>query len=293
VNGKPLVYLENEENRVVDNAGQVILVNCKNVIVKDLDLSNATVGVELWGSEWIRIENVTANNNHYGIVLVSSNNNTITNVTANNNNYIGIYLLSSGSNTIKDSVLQNNGLVVIDSYNNIVESTTVNGKPLVYLENEENRVVDNAGQVILVNCKNVIVKDLDLSNATVGVELWGSEWIRIENVTANNNHYGIYLYSSNNNTINDSILQNNSYGIYLYSSGNNLIYNNYFNNTNNVTIFGSRPNTWNVTKTEGQEHRWRQLLGRELLGKPQRRRIQRCLRGQRQRWILRPAICHR
>jgi len=102
----------------------------------------------------------------------------------------GIYLFSSSNNTIKDSVLQNNGLFVNESYNNIVESTTVNGKPLVYLENEENRVVDNAGQVILVNCKNVIVKDLDLSNATVGVELWGSEWIRIENVTANNNYYG-------------------------------------------------------------------------------------------------------
>jgi len=128
---------------------------------------------------------------------------------------MGISLFSSSNNTIKDSVLQNNGLVVIDSYNNIVESTTVNGKPLVYLENEENRVVDNAGQVILVNCANITVKDLDLSNATVGVELWGSEWIRIENVTANNNYYGIYLYSSSNNTITNvtAFAINNSYGI--------------------------------------------------------------------------------
>jgi parallel beta-helix repeat protein len=87
----------------------------------------------------VTIENLTVSQYETGIYLNSSSNNTITNVTANNNNYIGIYLLSSGSNTIKDSVLQNNGLVVMDSYNNIVESTTVNGKPLVYLENEENR----------------------------------------------------------------------------------------------------------------------------------------------------------
>jgi len=267
VNGKPLVYLENEENRVVDNAGQVILVNCANITVKDLDLSNATVGVELWGSEWIRIENVTANNNYYGIYLYSSNNNTITNLTANNN-YAGVVLFSSSNNTIKDSVLQNNGLVVIDSYNNIVESTTVNGKPLVYLENEENRVVDNAGQVILVNCANITVKDLDLSNATVGVELWGSEWIRIENVTANNNYDGILLYSSSNNTIKDSVLQNNSYGIVLDYSGNNLIYNNYFNNTNNVTISESQPNTWNVTKTEGANIVGGNYLGGNYWGSP-------------------------
>jgi len=297
VNGKSLVYLENTQDLTVTNAGQVILVKCANITVKNLDLSNASVGVELWGSERIRIENVIASNNSGGLGLFYSGNNTITNVSANNN-YYGIYLYSSGNNTIKDSVLKNNGLVVWRSYNNNVTNTTVNGKPLVYLENTQDRTVTDAGQVILVNCRNVTVKDLDLSNASVGVELWGSEWIRIENViasnnsgglvlfssrnntitnvtannnydagillfssgnntitnvTANNNYdEGILLFSSNNNTINGSVLQNNGRGIVLVSSGNNLIYNNYFNNTNNVTIYDSQPNTWNVTKTGGK-----------------------------------------
>jgi len=345
VNGKPLVYLENEKNRVVDNAGQVILVNCRNVTVKDLDLSNATVGVEILNSEQIRVENVTARNNWFGIALVFSNNTIITNVTATNNkgefpylpgygvslehsnnntianvtasnnwdgiylsyssnntitnvnvnnNGVGIYLYyssynritgatvknnswfgislqSSGNNTIKDSVLQNNGLLIIDSYNNIVENTTVNRKPLVYLENVQNYEVNessNAGQVILVNCANITVKNLDLSNASVGVELWGSEWIRIENVIASNNLGGLVLFSSSNNTIKDSVLQNNSYGIVLESSSNNLIYNNYFNNTYNVTIYDSQPNAWNITKTEGTNIVGGNYLGGNYWGSP-------------------------
>jgi parallel beta-helix repeat protein len=62
--------------------------------------------------------------------------------------------------------------------------------------------------------------------------------------------------------VTSSIFSNNrETGIHIDLSNNNLIYNNYFNNTNNLTILNSRPNTWNVTKTEGTN-----IIGGNYLG---------------------------
>jgi hypothetical protein len=86
--------------------------------------------------------------------VLYSNNSTITNITASNNNLgIGIH---SSDNTIKDGVLVNNGIIVSKAKNS-VENTTVNGRPLIYLEGVENYELNetsNAGQVILVGCRN-------------------------------------------------------------------------------------------------------------------------------------------
>ncbi|TDA28213.1 MAG: hypothetical protein DSO00_05990, partial [Archaeoglobi archaeon] len=97
-----------------------------NVTIENLTVSQYGVGIYLESSSNNTITNVTAISNNEGIYLESASDNTITNVTAIGNDF-GIYLESSNNNTIKDSVLQNNGLVVWESYNNVVENTTVNG----------------------------------------------------------------------------------------------------------------------------------------------------------------------
>jgi len=231
----------------------VYVDSASNITVKNLMVSGYSTGISLWYVNNSTITNVTAINNKEGVYLYSSSYNTIANVTANNNKYYGIYLLSSSNNTIanvvvssdepkrgiilytslnstiKDSVLQNSGLFVWKSYDNTVTNTTVNGKPLIYLENVQDYEVNestNAGQVILVNCRNVTVRNLDLSNTTVGVELWGSERIRVENVVASNNGLdGIYVESSSYNTVANIIANNNfADGIRLSFSNNSTIY---------------------------------------------------------------------
>ena len=37
-------------------------------------------------------------------------------------------------------------------FSNVISGNTINGKPLVFLEGQSNQVIDNAGQVTLVNC---------------------------------------------------------------------------------------------------------------------------------------------
>ena len=317
VNGKPLVYLEDALDYVVEDAGQVILVNCTNITVENMDLSNTSVGIELWKTEGSKILNNIVSNNNYGISLYnSSNNNSITGNNVNNNNYGGIALRSSSNNTItgnnvsnnsgsgirlydssnnntimgnnvnnnnwggiiletsnntitgntffsngitlesssnniRDNTFVNDGLSFVGSqYQNTVKDNTVNGKPLVYLEDASDYKVEDAGQVILVNCRNITVENLDLFNTRVGIELQGTEDSTISNNTVCNNGEGISLLYSNNNTITGNNVSNNNYGISLYDSsnnntitGNNVSNNNYgiwlYDSSNNNTITGN------------------------------------------------------
>ena len=224
VNGKPLVYLEDASDcSVEEDAGQVILVNCDNVTVEDQDLSNTTVGIELLGTTNSLITSNTASNNYYGIYLRSSDNNNLTSNTVNENDNYGIYMYSSDSNNLSGNTFVNDGLFVQYSYHNTVEDNTVNGKPLVYLEDASDcSVEEDAGQVILVNCDNVTVEDQDLSNTDVGIELWGTTNSLITSNTANSNDwYGIYMSSSSNNNLSGNTALDNNYGIYMHSSSNN------------------------------------------------------------------------
>ena len=146
----------------------------------------------------------------------------IFNNTFSSNEY-GIYLWSSSSNNIANNTFYLNGMFVYDSYNNKVTNNTVNEKPLVYLENVNDYVVEDAGQVIAINSNNITIKDLNLSYASVGVEFWNTNNSKIINNTASNNCYGIYLrYSSNNNIANNTV-SNNDDGICLDDSSNNII----------------------------------------------------------------------
>jgi parallel beta-helix repeat protein len=238
VNGKPLVYLEDVSDYTVGDAGQVILVRSENIRVEGLNLSRTDVGIELWetGNSTISGNNIT--NNDDGISLWSSSNNSIS---GNNisNNRIGILLGSSSNyNSIVANVFVENGLVVSGSYDNMVVDNLVNGKPLVYLEHESDVVVGDAGQVVLVNCNRIQVENLNLSNASVGVQLWQtSDTTLCRNNMANNSWYGIWLYSSSDNSIRQNQITNNrAVGIYLRISSNNSISRNTITN-NDAGIF--------------------------------------------------------
>ena len=245
VNGKPLVYLEDESDFTIADAGQVILVNCDNITVENLNLSNASIGVELWNTDNSKIMNNTANWNVYGIYLYyysnnniltnntlvnnvdgirldRSSNNILMNTTIKSNSRYGVHLSSSSNNILTNNTFVNDGISVGGSYQNTVENNTVNGKPLVYLEDESDFTIADAGQVILVNCDNITVENLNLSNASIGVELRNTDNSKITNNSASNNHRGIFLGGANNILINNTV--SNSYeGIVVWGSGNNTL----------------------------------------------------------------------
>jgi len=161
-------------------------------------------------------------------------------------------LFSSGNNMLTDNVMEKCGIVIHDSTNNFIDtSNKVNGKSVRYFENDDSIILSDeldVGQVILVNCTNFVIENLEIKEASIGIYLYSSSNNIISGNNCSFNGYGIYLsYSSNNNTISgnrysfngcginlryqsdyNTIAGNNcsfndDSGIYLYSSSNNII----------------------------------------------------------------------
>jgi len=239
-----------------------------NVTIKNILITKFYYGIYLYYSSKNSIvrNTITANNN-YGIYLYNSSNNSISgnNVT---NNLCGICLALSSNNVISGNMFFNDGLFVWNSYGNIVFDNFVNDKPLVYLEGVSDFTVGDAGQVILVECSTISVKNISLSNTDAGIQLWKTNKTKISgnNITANN-LYGIYLGYSSNSTISRNNIANNYCGIYLGYSSNNSIYdNNFVDNARNAYSYNSM-NVWDNGYPSGGNY-WSDYNGTDLYSDP-------------------------
>jgi len=172
----------------------------------------------------------------------SSSNNHLTGNIASDNNDHGICLMSSSNNNLTNNVMSGNNynFGVYDHFTqNIDTSNLVNGKPVYYWVDQKDKCVpDDAGFVGIVNSKNITVRDLTLTNSSVGILFAYTDNSRIVNVTASDNHCGICIVSSSNNNITSNTASGNSYeGIYLWYSSNNSITDNDASNNNDYGIY--------------------------------------------------------
>ncbi|UCG69451.1 MAG: right-handed parallel beta-helix repeat-containing protein [Thermoplasmata archaeon] len=139
--------------------------------------------------------------NKYGIFLgPSSDNNYIDNNNISNSKILnvdqyGIYIQYSVGNNITQNILVENGIFIsgnlIQHWNTHIIDTSnmISTKPIYYWKNRTGGIIPmGAGQIILANCQNVIVKNQELSNSSVGIELGFS----LNNDIINNNASGNY-----------------------------------------------------------------------------------------------------
>jgi parallel beta-helix repeat protein len=237
-------------------------------IIKDNTIKNNGNGIYQY--HWSNINNtITGNNiisNSADGIYLHSYRNTVTSNNFSNNNR-GLYLHSYNSHTITGNSFIKDGVFIWDSYQNTVINNTVNGKPLLFLEDESNKLIDSDnGQIILVNCENINITNQNISNTYVGIEVWNTNnSIVYDNTLNSNNLYGLFIYSSEitvkdndlsknyngvnlnsacNNIIIDNSISNNENGIFLTSSSkkNTITNNNINSNTNNGIFFSSSNN---------------------------------------------------
>ncbi len=256
MDSKTIIYWYNVNNSIVPgNTGQIILFNCENITVEDLDFSNITTAIILGFSNNNKIRNNTATNVSDFIYLSNSDNNTIINNTYRSgntgdirlvensnsnmltNNTCGSMILeSSGNNTVMNNSMISSGVSIQGNklehwVHNFDLNNTVKNEIVYYMHDVKNTVLPlGGGQVILINCQNITVQNQNFSDKGAGIILGFSNNNKIINNTCLNNSEPINLWNSDNNIIKDNKCINTSRdGLVLSDSDSNQIINNTIN----------------------------------------------------------------
>jgi len=165
---------------------------------------------------------------------------------------------------------------LLDFIHDIDTSNTVNGKPIYYWVNQEDRQIPaDAGYVGVVNSTNIVVKELTLTNNLHGLMFAYTANSRVENNRIlDNGVLGIYFVGASVNTISsntisgnglsgmglpsaialkyadDNIISNNMIsnnavaGIAATGTGNLIYHNNFVNNTDQAHDYFPAENYW-------------------------------------------------
>lgn len=173
----------------------------------------------------MRIHANTITNCFTAIGMDWSSNNTITDNIITDC-IVGIEFCNATGNVLRNNRLSNSSFSIrtytLYQYDNDVDtSNTIDGKPIYYWMNMQNRMVpSNAAYVMLVNCTNITVQDA----APKGIILASSTNCTLSKVELEGRRSdGIVLMWSSNIKIADSAVRNHGIGIQLDGSSNNVI----------------------------------------------------------------------
>ncbi len=178
---------------------------------------------------------VTPFNGLDGVCLEYSNDNLLANITSVNNtgcgitlfnsldimlinnsidsNAVGVYIGESNNITLTENIMWGDGLETWDSHNLSIDTTNrVNGKSLLYLEGQAFREVSDStpvGQVILINCQNFKVSNINITLVSRAIALESCRNVTLINVTASFNSEGILFQDSQDITLLKCIVSSN------------------------------------------------------------------------------------
>ncbi|MCK4566133.1 MAG: right-handed parallel beta-helix repeat-containing protein, partial [Candidatus Thorarchaeota archaeon] len=230
--------------------------NCASGIMfynsHDNEFINNTVSVVGWRSVYIsRSDRNTVHLNNltggfHGVYLTYSNLNIVSNNTclmnvreviilwySDNTTIIGNYFEGTSSkfvtieitrgylNKLYDNTLTGKGIRVFDVQSIDAIGNTLNGKPLVFIVNEEYLDFSgDAGQVIILHSNNITVRDQVIANVGYGIQVKNCENITLkDNLVANNTWSGIDVGKSPSTILqNNTCYGNDDSGIYISDS---------------------------------------------------------------------------
>ncbi len=268
VNGKPIYYWKNRYDEVLtEDAGQVILADCKNISIEGQNLTGGSTGITIVDSENITIKNSKISlNDEDGIYIKNSENNTVCNNEISSNerygissvetdgntissnaisdNYAGIYLSYSKNHVIDKNSMKDNGIDISGDEikhwetHHISSSNTINGDPIIFWKDKDGEELpEDVGQVILVNCHEITVENQIFQGS--GIRIFASDNIDIKNNIIKRG--GISIESSNNITISNNRITDGNNGITLIESKDiRVIDNDLISNGYNIYVCDSK-----------------------------------------------------
>ncbi len=224
-------------------------------------------GISVRDSNSIRIINNTCFNTDFGLWIFDSFSTEIINNTIENSRYFGCEIYP-----VNDNLLANNSLVNCGFFfgsweemsgaptrggvgssvdvNTQIIGNTVNQRPLLLWVGREDFIVPlGGGQVILLNCSIVTVKDQNLTDASIGIFLCFTRRSRVFNNTCTGHSVnGIRVQNCEYMRVNNNLCTNNTIsGITLDQTWDTELTHNQCNNDNRwwscgIRLFGSHNN---------------------------------------------------
>jgi len=193
----------------------ILIYNCSNVIIDGMDIQGeGDYGVFIDVSDNVAVMNCDISDVGDGVRLWNS-----FRVGIWNNTFVSTGVSFYGTCQVSTGVS--------------VTGNEVNGKPLGYLYNDHDRVINVStfGQLILVSCVNVTLHHGNISNTNYGVQFifCMNSNIALSNIT--NNDVGILVYESSYCRVYGNNITDNTHGLFGYFALGTIVYeNNVFDN---------------------------------------------------------------
>ena len=222
---------ENQTNTIIDASSKedaVVTLKSPNIEVYGFTVRNAEgIWLDYCAGFRILADNCKIYNNIIRDNMFGVQGSHVTNISIFNNKFIN------------DAILFGRGDVDsgLEHYQHNIYNNTINGKPLVYLENKNNYTFsEEVGQLILVNSTNVTVNQIQINNTDFPIIFAYCSNCKIINSTINNCTGEIWLTNCENLKVENNNISNIAIGVCLqFNSNNNFIQK---NNISNCTISG-------------------------------------------------------
>jgi parallel beta-helix repeat protein len=180
------------------------------------------------------IKNNSAYNNFRGIYISSSDDNIVdgNKISSNHNN--GLVISFSTNINVKNNFFEKDGVEIygteLSNYIHEMKDNLVNNKPLYYYYQKQRFTIpSDAGQIILIDCYEVEINNVFISDTSTGLLIAFSSNVKVKNCEFNSNNMGVYLYQSSGNSINKNNFIDNFVDAYFIVNG----------------FFNVRRNNWN------------------------------------------------
>jgi parallel beta-helix repeat protein len=245
------------QNILTENGEGVTVWESTDILVNENQITNNTErGIELFDS---KEQNIVKDNYIIGSSVgieftASSSYNTITGNTITNCD-LAILFTTSTFNTLRNNTMFNNkNAFHIDHghytdvsreipyfINDVDSSNTINGKPMYYWINQQDKTVpSDASYVVLMNCTNITVSNLQ-KVSTILVAYTNDSLIS-QNLIENSD-IGIKIWRGSNNSIVANYLTGNEFGLSIhFSASNNVYWNNISSNIQGISLSGPSGN---------------------------------------------------
>ncbi len=201
-----------------------------NVINENQILSSGQNGVHIrYSSNFNRIlQNNISYNLENGLMIYESIETNISNNSFFKNQFVGILLTRAPNNDMMNNYFIHNGLLIEgwefqDMIQGVIESNLINGKSLLFLQEESGNIYTNStlyGQVILLNCNNIQIQDQDLSYSNLGIFIAFCDQIEIKHCIISNHDDGVRISRSSNIEIRECTINNTQRSIESQDSTN-------------------------------------------------------------------------